>query len=53
MNKMTWVSLRGVEGTRADARAEAEAAADAAGRMHGYDSAFLVQLANDMLNRVQ
>ena len=53
MNKMTWVTLRGVEGTREDARREAEAAAAAAERMKPLDSAFFVQLATDTLNRVQ
>ena len=53
MNKMTWVTLRGVEGTREDARREAEAAAAAAERMKPLDSAFFVQLAKDTLNRVQ
>ena len=53
MNKMTWVTLRGVEGTREDARRESEAAAAAAERMKPMDSAFFVQLATDTLNRVQ
>ena len=53
MDKMTWVSLRGVDGTREDARREAEAAVAAAERMKPLDAAFFVQLATDMLNRVQ
>ena len=53
MEKMTWVTLRGVDGTREDAQLEIEAAVAAAKRMYPLDSDFFVQLALDTLNRVQ
>ena len=53
LEKMTWVTLRGVDGTREDARQEIEAAVTAAKRMNPLDSDFFVQLALDTLNRVQ
>ena len=51
--KMTWVSLRGTDGTREDARREAEAAIAAAERMAPWDTELFVRLARNVLDRVQ
>ncbi len=51
MQKMTWVSLRGIEGTRADAAAAVQQAVGAAERMEGLQTAFLKDLAESLLDR--
>ena len=51
-NKLTWVAIRGIEGTREDAAAEIALAVDAANRLNG-DVNFLQTLAQSTLNRVQ
>jgi geranylgeranyl diphosphate synthase, type II len=51
-NKLTWVAIRGIEGTREDAAAEIALAVDAAHRLNG-DVNFLQTLAQSTLNRVQ
>lgn len=50
--KLTWVAIRGVEGTREDAAKEIEMALDALHRLPG-DVNFLQTLAQSTLNRVQ
>ena len=49
-NKMTWVALRGVEGTIKDAAEQAELAAGAADRMP-WEHAFFTELARGTVSR--
>ena len=51
--KMTWIGLRGVQGTREDAKAQIEAAVAAAEQMAGMNTAFLTDLAWETLDRVK
>ena len=50
--KLTWIAIRGLEGTREDAAREIECAAEAAQKIGG-DVKFLQTLAQSTLNRVQ
>ena len=52
MNKMTWVALRGVEGTARDAEKQAEMAAEAADRMP-WEHSFFTELARGTVSRKQ
>ena len=52
LNKMTWVALRGVEGTEKDAAEQAELAAQAADRMP-WEHAFFTELARGTVSRKQ
>ena len=49
--KMTWVSLRGMQGTLEDAEAAVQQAVCAAKQMEGYSVAFLTELAESLLKR--
>ena len=51
-NKMTWVALRGVEGTAADARREIELARKALEGMPG-DTGLFADFADSLLGRAQ
>ncbi len=51
-NKMTWVALRGVEGTREDARREIEKAREALQGMP-WDTGFFADFADSLANRVR
>ena len=51
-NKMTWVTLRGVEGTRRDAEREIGLAIEAIRKLP-WDTAFFTELAESMVNRKQ
>ncbi len=53
MHKMTWVNLRGIEGTREDAEKAVQKAIRAVQKMEGYDGSLLVELAQKILNRNQ
>ena len=48
---MTWVSLRGMQGTLEDAEAAVQQAVCAAKQMEGYSVAFLTELAESLLKR--
>lgn len=50
--KLTWIAIRGIEGTREDAARETALAVDAAAKIGG-DMKFLQTLAQSTLNRVQ
>ena len=50
--KLTWIAIRGIEGTREDAARETTLAVDAAAKIGG-DMKFLQTLAQSTLNRVQ
>ena len=51
-NKMTWVALRGVEGTREDAQEQIRLAGEALDRMQ-WDTAFFAEIADGILERNQ
>ena len=51
--KMTWINLRGVEGTRRDAETQVAMAIHALRGMDGMDTSFFARLAQDTLNRVK
>ena len=50
--KLTWIAIRDIEGTREDAARETALAVDAAAKIGG-DMKFLQTLAQSTLNRVQ
>ena len=51
-NKMTWVALKGIEGTRKDAEREIMLAMDALKKLQ-WDSGFFAEFANGILKRNQ
>ncbi len=51
--KMTWITLRGVEGTRRDAETQVAMAIHALRGLDGMDTSLFVSLAQDTLNRVK
>ena len=51
-DKMTWIALRGIEGTREDARREIEAARQAL-EAFPWDTGFFTAFAENLLDRVQ
>ena len=52
LNKMTWVALRGIEGTEKDAAAQAELAVRALDRLP-WEHSFFTELARGMTGRKQ
>ena len=51
-NKMTWIALRGIDGTRADAEEQIRLAGEALDKL-AWDTSFFADIANDMLQRNQ
>ena len=49
--KMTWVALRGLEGTKQDARRESDLACGALNRLEHMDTAFFGDLVQSLLDR--
>ncbi|MBR0513266.1 MAG: polyprenyl synthetase family protein [Clostridia bacterium] len=51
-NKMTWIALKGIEGTRSDAEEQVRLAGEALDRL-AWDTAFFREIADNMLQRKQ
>ena len=51
-NKMTWIALRGIDGTRADAEEQIRLAGEALDKL-AWDTSFFADIAKDMLQRNQ